>query len=204
MSLNRKLDTQKLVLLALLTAIVIVLQFLGAFIRFGPFSISLVLMPIAVGAALIGALAGGWLGLVFGLVVLLSGDANPFLAIDPAGTVLVVVLKGVLAGLAAGGAYRLFAKISKTLGAISAAVISPIVNTGIFIIGSYIFFLPTISQWSSAAGFSSATAYIFISMISLNFIFEFGLNIVLSPVIVRLIQIGQTKWSREKRGTADL
>lgn len=38
--------TQKLTLLALLTAIVVVLQLLGSFIRFGGFSISLVLVPI--------------------------------------------------------------------------------------------------------------------------------------------------------------
>ena len=79
MTTAKTIDTRKLVLLAILTAIVIILQILGAFIRFGPFSISLVLMPIAVGAALLGAYAGVWLGLVFGFVVLASGDANAFL-----------------------------------------------------------------------------------------------------------------------------
>jgi thiamine transporter ThiT len=43
---------------ALLTAIVFVLQVLGSFVRFGPFSISLVLVPIVVGAALYGAYSG--------------------------------------------------------------------------------------------------------------------------------------------------
>ena len=88
-----KQNTKKIAGIGLLTAIVVVLQLLGSFIRFGPFSISLVLIPIAVGAALYGILAGGWLGLAFGVAVLLSGDAGVFLAINPIGTVVTVLIK---------------------------------------------------------------------------------------------------------------
>jgi len=194
MKTDNNFDTRKLVLLALLTGIVIALQFLGAFIRFGPFSISLVLLPIVIGAALVNTLAAGWLGLVFGLVVLASGDANAFIAVNPFGTVIVVLLKGVVAGLAAGIAYQLISKINKTAGAIAAAVVCPIGNTGIFILGSYVFFLPTLTEWAAAAGdYANVTAYIFLGMIGLNFVFELGLNIVLCPVIVRLIQYGQDR-----------
>ena len=48
--------------IGLFTAIVVVLQFLGGGIKFGMFSISLVLVPIVVGAAVYGWAAGGWLG----------------------------------------------------------------------------------------------------------------------------------------------
>ena len=193
-------STQKLTLLAILTAIVVVLQFFGAFIRFGPFSISLVLMPIVVGAALIGRLAGGWFGLLFGVVVLASGDANAFLAINPAGTVIVVMLKGILAGLAAGSVYKLLSGMNKTIGAVAAAVVCPIVNTGVFIIGSYAFFLPTLTEWGMAAGFTSVTAFIFIGLITANFLFELGLNVLLSPAIVRLIQFGQDRFGSGETG----
>ncbi|MCL1804534.1 MAG: ECF transporter S component [Clostridiales bacterium] len=193
MTKAKSFDTRQMVLLAMLTAVVVVLQFLGAFIRFGPFSISLVLMPIAVGAALIGVWAGAWLGLAFGLVVLLSGDAAVFLAIDPFGTIVVVLLKGALAGLAAGAAYKALAKAGKTVAAVTAAAVCPIVNTGIFILGTYVFFLPTIRSWGEAAGFASATAFIFVGMIGLNFVVELILNLVLSPVIIRLVQFGQDR-----------
>jgi len=198
MKQNRQVNTRKLVLLALLTGIVVLLQFLGAFIRFGPFSISLVLMPIVVGAALIGAYAGGWLGLVFGFVVLVSGDAALFLAVNPAATILVVLLKGLLAGLAAGAVYGLLAGKSRTAAAIGAAIACPIVNTGVFILGSYAFFLPTLTMWAEAAGgFANVTAFIFIGLVSVNFPVEFGLNLVLSPTIVRLVQYGQDRWQRQ-------
>ena len=192
-SLKKPFNTRRLVLLAILTALVVILQLLGAFIRFGPFSISLVLMPIAVGAALLGIYAGGWLGLVFGFVVLMTGDAAVFLAINPFGTVFVVLVKGLLAGLAAGTVYKLLHKKSKTIAAITAAAICPIVNTGIFIIGSYVFFLQTITEWGVAAGAVSATAFIFLTLVGVNFLIEIGINLVLSPTIIRLIQIGERK-----------
>ena len=69
------MKTKSIAGVGLLTAITIVLQMIGAVIRFGPFSITLVLIPIVVGAALYGPLAGAWFGFVFGMVVLLSGDA---------------------------------------------------------------------------------------------------------------------------------
>ena len=190
---KKTFDTRKLVLLALLTAIVVVLQYLGAFIRFGTFSISLVLMPIVVGAALTGAISGGWLGLVFGFAVLISGDAAAFMAISPLAAVAVVLVKGALAGLAAGAVYKLLEKKSKTLAAIVAAAVCPIVNTGVFVLGSYIFFMPTITSWGEAAGFASGAAFLFIGMISVNFFVELGINIILTPVIIRLVQYGQRK-----------
>lgn len=100
--------TRTVVGLGLLTAIVVVLQFVGATIKLGTFSISLVLMPIVIGAALYGVLAGAWLGLVFGVVVLLSGDAATFMAINPFGTVVTVLAKGILAGVVSGLVYKLF------------------------------------------------------------------------------------------------
>ena len=78
---------------AILTAVVVVLQLLGSFIHLGPFSISLVLVPIVIGAALYGWIAGAWLGLVFSIVVLLT-DAGAFLAVSVPGTIITVVFKG--------------------------------------------------------------------------------------------------------------
>ncbi len=188
---NKHFDTRKLTGLALFTAIVVILQFLGAFIRFGPFSISLVLIPIVVGAALYGVLAGAWLGFVFGLVVLLSGDAAAFLVINPIGTVLVVLLKGALAGLCAGAVYKALCQKNETVAVIAAAVAAPVVNTGIFLLGCLLFFLPTITEWGQAMGFESVGKYMILGLVGGNFLFELLFNIVLSPVIVRLIRLGK-------------
>ena len=89
----------KLAIGGILTAIVIVLQFIGSSIKFGTFSISLILIPVVLGAALCGPIVSAWLGFVFGVVVLLSGDASLFLAISVPGTIVTVLLKGTLCGL---------------------------------------------------------------------------------------------------------
>ncbi len=194
--------TRTLTGLALLTAIVVVLQFLGAFIRFGPFSISLVLVPIVVGAALYGPWAGAWLGLVFGAVVLLSGDAGAFLSINPLGTVLTVLLKGALAGLVSGFVYTALAKRARaaddapekggraTLSVVAAAIACPVVNTGVFLLGCLCFFAPTLTEWGASMGFASLGSYLIFGMVGANFLFELLVNILLSPVIVRLIHLG--------------
>ena len=189
-------STRNLVLLALLTAIVVVLQMLAAVIPIYPFTLTLVLIPIVIGAALVNTAAGGWLGFVFGVIVLLSGNANPFLAVDPIGTVIVVILKGLLAGLAAGTVYKLLARKNRTVAVIAAAIACPIVNTGVFIIGCYIFFMPTLTLWGEAAGFLNTTAYILFGMIGFNFLFELALNLVLASAIVRLVQYGREKQAR--------
>ena len=132
MSTERKKQTENLVLGAILTAIVVVLQILGGFIKFGPFfRFSPVLIPIVIGAAKCGVKIGTWLGLVFGTVVLLNGDATAFFAVNVSGTVLTVLLKGAACGFAAGLTYKLLAKYNKYAAVIAAAVVCPLVNTGV-------------------------------------------------------------------------
>ena len=185
-----KTNIQKLVGLALFTAIVVVLQLTGSFIRFGIFSISLVLVTIVVGAAVYGPKAGAWLGFVFGLVVLLSGDAAPFLTVDPLGCIATVLVKGTGAGLLAGLAYKAIAAKNKYLGVAAAAIVCPVVNSGVFFLGCKLFFLDTIDGWAKAAGFTGdATTYVIVGLIGLNFVFEMLVNAVLSPVILRIINI---------------
>ena len=183
--------TRRLTGMAILTAIVVVLQLLGAFIRFGPFSISLVLVPIVVGAALYGAFGGAWLGLVFGVTVLLSGDAGVFLAVNTPGTILVVLLKGTLAGPCAGAVYSLACRAGELPGVIAAAVICPVVNTGLFLLGCLVFFMPTINSWAQAAGFENAGRYMIVILVGGNFLFELLADVILAPVIVRLIRAGR-------------
>lgn len=177
----------KVVGLGLFTAIVVVLQLLGSFIKFGTFSITLVLAPIVIGAALYGIGAGAYLGLVFGATVLISGDAAAFLTINPIGTVIIVLLKGMLAGLAAGLVYSLISKASSLAGVIVAGVVCPIVNTGIFLAGCYIFFQEWLVAVFGTTGFVTVVA----GLVTINFAIELGINMVLSTAIVKIIDLGK-------------
>lgn len=182
--------TKTMVGIGLFTAIVVVLQMLGGGIKFTMFSITLTLVPIVVAAAIYGWQAGAWLGFAFGVAVLLSGDAGAFLAVDPMATVVVVLVKGTLCGLVAGAAYKLLSRWSKLAAVFTAALLCPVVNTGIFLLGCKLFFMPTIEAWAAAFGFESGVAYMFFGLAGVNFLIEVGVNLVLAPVIVRLIKLG--------------
>lgn len=183
-----KMSTKVIALCSIMTALVIILQFMGSFIRFGTFSISLVLIPIVIGTATCGTAAGAWLGLVFGLMVLISGDASLFLAINAPGAIITVLLKGIACGYLAGLVYKLISQKNRYLAVILSAIVCPLVNTGIFLLGCRLFFWDTISAWATEAGFNVAK-YIIFGLVGGNFLFELGLNIIISPVIVRLLNI---------------
>ena len=98
----------RLTSLALLAALVVVLQTVASGIRIGPVPISLTLVPIVVGAILFGPGAGAGLGAVFGIVCLIAGitGADQFTNVlwvaSPFWLVVVCVGKAVLCGLCAG------------------------------------------------------------------------------------------------------
>ncbi len=183
--------TRTMVGVALMMAIVVVLQFLGGGIKFGMFSISLVLVPIVVGSAVYGWKAGALLGFGFGAAVLLSGDAAAFMVINPLATVLVVLVKGAVCGLVAGLVYQLLQRYNKTLATFAAALICPVVNTGVFLVGCWLFFLEAVSQRAAAFGYANASTYMFLGLAGGNVLTEVVVNLVLAPVIVRLIAIGK-------------
>lgn len=187
---QKKMNVSTIVGMGLLTAIVVVLQLVSMALRFGMFSITLTLVPIVVGAALYNWKAGAWLGLVFGAAVLITGDAAAFLQINAIGTIITVLVKGAMAGLVAGLVYHLVSKKNQIAGVIAAAIAAPLVNTGIFLLGSAVFFLDTITMW---AGDTNVFVYMLVGLVGFNFFIELGINILLNPTILQIIRIGKKK-----------
>ena len=183
--------------MAILSAVIVVLTVVCTFIRFGPFSITLALTPIIVGAAKYGKRAGAFFGALFGAIVLLTGifgwDGGfvmLLMSISSIGTVLICIVKGMAAGFVAAVLYKLLAKKNETLGVLLASIACPIVNTGLFVVGMMIFFMPTLT--AMAAGESmSLVAYILFGLAGWNFIVELLTNLVLSSATARIIRISK-------------
>ena len=127
---------------------------------------------------------------VFGVTVLLSGDAALFMSYSVIGTVITVIVKGTVAGACAGWIYRLFESKNKWIAAITASAIAPVVNTGIFFIGSAVFFFNDLTAFASTVGYDSFVSVMFGYMIGFNFIAEFAFNLIVTPVIYRVIDLG--------------
>ena len=187
---KRKMSTRTMVLGAAMTALVIIVQLLSTYTTFfGPFSTALALIPIAIGAALCGVGVGAWLGFVFGVVVLATGGAALFFMFDIPGTIITVLAKGTACGFAAGLVYKLLEKFNGIVAAVAAAVVCPIVNTGVFLLGSAVFFLDSADKIAEYLNMDISGMALFWALAMANFLFELGANIVLSPVIVRLLKI---------------
>ncbi|MBO5378945.1 MAG: ECF transporter S component [Clostridia bacterium] len=183
-------QTKKLVLTALLTAIVALLSYFGGFIKIGGLaSISLTLIPVVLGASLCGPWVGTFLGFISGLFFLFNpADSSFWLNISPLGTIFTVLLKGALCGLCAGLVYMLLEKVNRYFAVIVSAIVCPVVNTGIFLIGCRLFFWDTVVQGAADEG-KSIIAYLLVAFVGLNFVFELIVNIILSPAILRIINI---------------
>ena len=194
-----------MVILAMMLALVIVLQSIAGFIKIGPFSPSLVLIPIVVAAILVGPRGGAIIGGAFGVVVIIQCitgiDAGGFIlwGINPFLTALICIVKGIFAGFVPGVIYKAIAgkEPSDTrvlISSIIASVSAPIVNTGLFIIALSAFFTDTLYAWS---GDTNVLLYIFTGLIGINFLIEFAINILVSPAISTVVKVATKKLLKE-------
>lgn len=189
-SVRKDQKVEKMVLGAVLTALVIVLQLLATFTTFfGPFATAVALIPIGIGAILCGPVVAAWLGLVFGIVVLASGGANFFFVFDIPGAVITTLAKGLLCGLVAGLTYRLLERFNRLVASIAAAIVCPVVNTGVFLLGCAVFFLDDVVDIAAALGSAEVGMAVFVSLALANFLCELAASTVLSPLLVRLLEM---------------
>ena len=180
--------------IALLIAMIVVLQFIGSMIPpiGGMFSISLVLIPIVVGAALYGPSAGAVLGAAFGVMVAINCATGA----DPGGhmvfqssvpmCIFVVMSKGILAGISAGYTYRALEKFNAYFAMLCTAIICPVVNTGTFLLCMNVFFKDVLNVWADG---KDIFVYMLSGIVLCNFVPELIINVVFSPAGQRILHI---------------
>ena len=177
--MKNKIDIRKLTYLAMLTALVIVLQLaiaplIGSLTGLSP---ALVLVPIMLGVAAMGIGGGAWLAFVFCFIVLFDPTTVPFLEFNPVLTVLLVFAKGVGSAVIAALIFKLLEKKNKLLGLAIASVSMPILNTGIFVLGCLLFF-----RELTGVG-------IYALFTSVNFVIELVINLTLVPAVHHLLTV---------------
>ena len=133
-----------------------------------------------VAGALYGVGSGALIGTVFGLVVLVmvltGADASGqmMLALHPLITSAACVVKGMLCGAAAAAVYQLAAHRSGKAAVVAAAAVCPIVNTGVLYLVLVLFF-------------DTSWAAVLSAFMSVNFLLELAVNIVLAPAVLRIV-----------------
>ena len=193
---NTKDNILRLVQMGLLSGLIILLQTVFIIPLPGSLTLSLVLVPIVVGAVLYGPRSGALLGGVFGVLVAvmavqgrLGALTNMMVAYNALLTVAICVLKGVAAGLVPGFIAKAFKK-RPFAGILLAAAAAPIANTGIFVAGMLTVFRGVMLEFADGIGMGGVNALYFavVILVGVNFIIEFAANLILSPAIAGIVR----------------
>lgn len=182
----------RLTLISLFIAIMIVMNFTPiGYITTGLFSITLLTIPVALGAACLGPVGGMILGLVFGLTSFLQAFGIGFV-IDPSAATLfsenpfgysvMCLVPRILTGLISGFAFYLF-KRKNNIGLpafIVSAGLVPLFNTLLFMTSFALFYRNTI------LGGASFLTVIF-SAFTINFVIEFTVTVIAGAAINKVI-----------------
>jgi riboflavin transporter FmnP len=176
---------KRIVLIGLFTAITTVFSLIK--IPVMGVTVKLDLPVVIIGAAVLGPVVGAWLTVIPTVITLFLGEAALFMTYNPLGTVLTLVLKGLLAGFFAGLIYKTLSK-KHPIGAMTcASVAAPVINSGVFLLGCYLFI------WNElvalAAEKSVSIAVLLLGLVIINFIIELLICLVVCPSLLRVIRV---------------
>ncbi len=197
--------TKRLVLASLIVAIIGLMGFtpLG-FVKLGVMEVTLLMIPVVIGACTLGVAWGTVFGAVFGLISFFqcfgySAFGAALLAINPYATFVLCLVPRVLMGFLSGLIFKAVSKIDKTkiISFITASISGAVLNTVFFTALFLIFFRN--ADLTSAFGINLANMSV-ISVIGILVTFNAVLEIVicgiigtaLSKVIVQLILKSKT------------
>ncbi len=205
----RVLNAKTIAYFGILTALEIVLLLWGSAVPVGAggASLNFSLVPIVLGAILMGPVAGMLLGLVAGVaifVMVILGAQGPVFSylftMQPVMIALVCLVKTTAAGLVSGLLYRLIQKRSQKAGVFAAAVAAPVVNTGLFVLGM-LCMSGAVEASAAEFGFaqSSAIAVILLVFVTYNFFIEFAIDLVLAPALYTVIRVLEKRFAKRKK-----
>lgn len=186
--MNKSLKIKKITGIAVFIGLIVALQLFSNYVTFGPVSITLALIPIVVGSIVYGPLAGFFLGFVCGVIVFLAPTTiSLFWPCGIVKTFIVCSLKMGLAGLCSGFIYKLLNNKNKKISVVLASISVPIINTGLFALAAYFLFYDLLENLAPAG--QNVVAYLFLSFIGFNFLIEFFVNSMLSPAVLRVVNM---------------
>lgn len=194
---SKKFSTKQFVEMALLTAVILLLAFtpLGYIRTFG-LEITLIVVPVTVGAVTLGPAAGAVLGAVFGITSFIQCfGMSPFgavlLSINPAATFIVCVVSRILMGWLTGMIYQGLKNIQqiKKAALVIANLIGPLLNTFFFMSTLLLFFYHTeyISGLANSMGASNVFAFV-IAFVGVNGVIEAAACFIVGSAISRALQ----------------
>ena len=187
--------------LAILLALVIVLQAFGGSFTIGAVTLNFTLIPLVLGAIVLGPWAGAFLGFASGVVVLIQVILAPagFYYIiwtnSPFVTTMICLVKTTVAGFVAGYLFQLLEKKNRYVAVFVASGVVPVINTGLFILGC-------LCMWDTIALMSEGMnvfMFILVGLVTFNFFIEFAINLLVSPGLHTVYRVVEKQFKKRKR-----
>lgn len=201
MSNGKKFNTLKMVQLAAFVAIIFLMAFtpLG-YIRIFAIDMTLIVVPVAVGAVILGPGAGAVLGLTFGITSLIQSFSSPLgammLDINPIFRVITCIVPRVLCGWLTGLAY-VGLKKSKGLQKLSiplANLSCPLLNTVLFMTTLMLCYYNTPIVQGMVAEYGITNPFIFVvALVGVNGAVEAVTCFVVGSAVTKALQVAFKK-----------
>lgn len=169
--------------LAILLALVVVLQAFGGSFTIGAVTLNFTLIPLVLGAIVLGAWAGAFLGFAGGVIILYQVIVAPagfyylIWTYSPFITVMICLVKTTVAGALAGLAFDLIKNKNRYVAVFVAAAIVPIVNTSLFVLGC----LCMSNTIAMMANGQNVFVFILVGLVTFNFFIELAINLLVAP-----------------------
>ena len=200
-------SAKNIAILGVLLALVIVLQAFGGSISIGTVQLNFTLIPIVLGALILGPWAGAFLGFACGVVILIQviltpGGFNYFIwSYNPIITTITCLTKTTAGGLLAGFLFQWIQKRNRLVAVFVASGIVPIVNTGLFLVGALLMNegIAATQEWLiSEYGKTeflgmSPIVFILVGIITFNFFIEFAINLILAPGLHTVYKVAEKR-----------
>ncbi len=196
MNTTTNFRTMRMVQLALFIAIIILMAFTPiGYIKTPALEITLIVIPVTVGAIILGPTSGAILGGVFGITSFIQCfGMSPFgavlLGINPLATFILCMVPRILMGWLSGILFAALKKIdkSKVFSYAAASLAGPLLNTTLFMTVLVLFFYNTdyIQGFVSAMGTSNVFAFV-IAFVGVNGLIEAGVNFVAGGAISKAL-----------------
>lgn len=195
----QKRKIREMAQLAILIAVMIVLAVtpFGFHLRIGPIEMSLMVIPVAIGAIVLGPVSGAILGFVFGLTSFIecfggSAFGMFLMTISPVMTFIACMVPRILCGFLSGLVFKGLRKFDRTkiVSFFAASLSTALLNT-IFFIGVILLFfwnndtfLAKMTEW----GMPIENLWVFIiAFVGINGVIEAAVNFIVAAPIAKAI-----------------
>ena len=202
LNMKKKTDVRLLTELALLTAILLVMNYTPLGYLKTPWGVEITFMviPVAVGSLILGPMAGAFLGLVFGLTSFAQCFGASALGVimlqeNPLGTFVCCVVNRVLVGLIPGLLYGRLKGSSRLRGPGLAlcCFLTPALNTLLYIAGNWMIFHDTwlnvsVTTYGYTGGGGASLLIFMLGLVAVNGLAEAASGLVLGTAVCKALE----------------